>query len=281
MFDQRIVLIILAILFAIAFVLCVIRMALDKSAKKSFDFVVNRSRCFVINMEKNKGRLHMFMARYYSSDMSENMRTIERFNAINGKELELKNYVTDEAFKQISQAESSGYRLRHYELTRGAVGCFMSHTTLYKKLIADDSCDFYCIFEDDAKIPDKVMDMLVTYMSHAPAGWDMIVFGSIRQVISAQNDFFNKVQSWWGLFGYVISKNGAKKFVNELARQDNKINMQIDSMMSMMCIEGKFDVYSTRKAFIGHNAEGTETDIQLPVKLAKDIDPLKYGSVAL
>ena len=246
---------------------------------KSYDLVAKKSKCFLINMDKNKERLNLFMSRFYSSDLSEYMQ-IERFKAINGKELDIQGLVTEQAYKQIMQAENNGYRMRHYELTRGAVGCFMSHTTLYHKLLKDNSVDFYIIFEDDAKIPPKVMDVLVTYMKNAPPNWDMIVFGSIRQVISAQNDMFNKIQSWWGVFGYAISKSGAKKFVDELAINP-KIDMQIDSLMSMMCVEGKFDVYSTRKPFIGHNAEGMDSDIQLPVKLKEGTDPFKYEGISL
>jgi GR25 family glycosyltransferase involved in LPS biosynthesis len=237
-----------------------------------------RAKCFVINLEKNVKRLNLFLDRYNRSDLSA--IELERFNAINGKKIDISNFVTDKALKQIEDAEKNGYRLRHYELTRGAVGCFLSHTTLFKRLLTDPNKDFYIIFEDDANVPPNVVKKIKFYVDNAPNNWDIIVFGVLREEISGESALYDKVRAWWGLFGYAVSKRGAQRFVDYL-QNHGKIDKQIDSMMSLMTTQNQFNVYSTRVHLIDHNAEANETDIQLPVQVQENIDPFKYENIVL
>lgn len=276
--DHRWVLIVFLLLFVTLFVICVIHVGVVVHYQKSTHDFAKQTKCFVINLDKNVDRLNIFMQRYNHSDIS--VLEIERFKAVNGQEVDISKYVTEKALAQIIQAETNGYRLRHYELTRGAVGCFLSHTYLYRHLLKDDQHDFYIVFEDDAKVLPKCVELIQHYIQNAPTDWDIIVFGVIRQVVTSKNLLFNKVNAWWGLFGYTINKKGAKKFVEELDKQQ-KIDKQIDSMMSLMVQEGKLNVYTTSIPFINHNADGTGTDIQLPVKLAGGVNPFMYERTAL
>jgi len=273
--DQRLLLIVFVLLFLAILIICVINFSNRISHNKKIKALEKRMKCFVINLEKNAERLNHFLNSYSKSDLSA--IKLERFNAINGRKLDLKDYVTNKANDQIISAEKNGYRVRHYELTRGAVGCFLSHASIFKKLLSDDKHEFYMIFEDDAFVPPKVINRLEHLISHAPQDWDILVFGVIREVLAEKGQLFDKVKAWWGLFGYVINKRGAEKFMNEF--KTNKIDKQIDSMMSMMIVENKLNVYSSKDHLISHNAEGT--DIQLPVKVQRNIDPFKYGNIEL
>jgi len=266
------------IVFIVMFMVCVYQIVIILKTKSQTKQFSSTTKSYVINLEKNKDRLALFTRRYFESDISK--IELDRFNAVNGKTIDIRNYVTEKAYRQISNAEENGYRLRHYELTRGAVGCFLSHTALYAKLLKDDSKEFYIIFEDDAVVPPVVLKQIEYYLSNAPQDWDILLFGAIRQIIKEKTESYNKINAWWGLFGYAINKRGAKKFMDELEKQQ-KIDKQIDSMMSMMIVENKLNVYSTRKTLINHNADGLETDIQLPIKVAKNIDPFKYDDVEL
>lgn len=264
------------ILFVVLLIITIIYVGTKINNSKIIKKFSKKTKSFVINLEKNADRLARFTDSYDESDI--NIIPLERFNAVNGKTLELQKYVTDKAYDQINSAETNGYRLRHYELTRGAVGCFMSHTTLYKKLLDDREYDFYLIFEDDAFVPQSVIKPLQLYLDNAPYDWDIIVFGVIREVIDQKGKLFDKVKTWWGLFGYAINKKGAKKFVNEL-NEKKRIDKQIDSMMSMMIQENKLNVYSSSVHLIKHDSDGT--DIQLPIKLQSDINPYNYENVEL
>lgn len=273
--DQRLLLIVFILLFLALLIVCLINVGTKIRHDNKIKELGKRMQCYVINLEKNVERLNHFLNSYSKSDLSA--LKLERFNAVNGKKLDLKDYVSNKAYDQIISAERNGYRVRHYELTRGAVGCFLSHASIFKKLLIDDKHEFYMIFEDDAFVPPKIIDRLEYLVNHAPQDWDVLVFGVIREVLSDRGILYDKVKAWWGLFGYIINKRGAEKFMKEF--QANKIDKQIDSMMSMMIVENKLNVYSSRVHLISHNAEGT--DIQLPVKVQRNIDPFKYGNIEL
>ena len=273
--DQRLFIVVFFLLFLLLLVFSIIHVGVQIRHNNKVKELNKKTQCFVINLEKNADRLQRFYDSYSRSDLS--VVKLSRFDAINGKQLDLQDYVTNEAYKQIMQAESSGYRQRHYELTRGAVGCFLSHASLFKRLLQDDDKEFYLIFEDDAYIPPKVIDRLAYLLDKAPDDWDIIVFGVIREVLIDRGMLFDKVKAWWGLFGYAINKRGAQKFLDEFSK--HKIDKQIDSMMSLMVAENKLNVYSSKMHLISHNASGT--DIQLPVKVHKDIDPFKYENIEL
>jgi GR25 family glycosyltransferase involved in LPS biosynthesis len=277
MFDQRWLLILFILVFIILLVFCLIhiRNKVLESKKKIKKFSLD-TKSFVINLEKNKQRLHHFTTSYENSDI--NIIPLERFNAVNGKKLDLQKYVTPKAYDQIMSAETNGYRLRHYELTRGAVGCFLSHTTLYRKLLDDPDREFYLIFEDDAYVPPEVIKPLQFYIENAPNDWDILLFGVIREVLEKKGQYYDKVKIWWGLFGYAINKRGSKKFIDEL-NQEKRIDKQIDSMMSVMTQENKLNVYSTSVHLVKHDTDGS--DIQLPIKIQSNINPYKYEDVEL
>jgi len=288
MFDQRWFLIIFILIFVILLIICIIyvgkRVTYNKTKIKKF---TNETKSFVINLDKNTDRLKHFMDSYQKSDIKD--IPIERFNAINGKEVDLKKYVTTRAYDQIMSAETNGYRLRHYELTRGAVGCFLSHTALYKKLLDDPDHEYYFIFEDDSYIPPSVIKPIQFYMENAPSDWDMMLFGVIREVLEPKNSatfqteswakYYDKVKIWWGLFGYAINKKGAKRFLDELT-EEKRIDKQIDSMMSMMVKDKQLVVYSTGVHLVKHDTNGS-SDIQLPIKIQSDVNPYKYENVEL
>jgi len=244
--------------------------------KKETELFSSKVKSYVINLEKNTERLKSFLNSYESSDI--NIIPLERFNAINGRNVNLEKYVTTDAYDQILSAEKNGYRLRHYELTRGAVGCFLSHTMIYKKLVDDSNHEVYLVFEDDSYIPPNVIKAIQFYIENAPFDWDIILFGVLREIIDEKGKYFDKIKTWWGLFGYAINKQGANKFLNELS-SEKKIDKQIDSMMSMMVQEKKLNVYSTSIHLIKHDSDGT--DIQLPIKVQADINPYRYDDVEL
>lgn len=276
MLDQRLILIAFLVIFVLLFVISIIYIGIKLKNIKYIKEFANKTKCFVINLEKNVDRLQKFIDVYTRSDIT--IINLERFNAVNGKSVNLEQYVTPLAYDQIITAEKNGYRFRHYELTRGAVGCFLSHITLYNKLLNDNDHDFYLIFEDDAYIPKNIIKELEYFIEMAPPDWDILVFGVIREVISESGELYDKVKTWWGLFGYAINKKGAERFMNEFNEQ-KKIDKQIDSMMSMMINDNKLNVYSSRVQLISHNSDGS--DIQLPIQTAFDIDPFKYKNIEL
>lgn len=235
-----------------------------------------KTKSFVINLDRNKDRLNKFITQYYASDLS--IIPLQRFTAIDGKTVDLNKYVSEDAYKQILFSEKSGYRLRHYEMTKGAVGCFISHTALYNMLLKDHDVDYYIIFEDDTVIPKQIISLIHLYISNVPDDWDILLFGILRENVNTKINIYDKVDTWWGLFSYAINKKGALKFLNELDII-KKVDQQIDSMMSLMAKQGKLNVYSTSIYLFkqGYN----KSDIQVPVKIQLNINPYKYKNIEL
>jgi hypothetical protein len=60
----------------------------------------------------------------------------------------------------------SGYRTKHYQLTRGSVGCYMSHLQLYQHILRETDAQFAFVFEDDAEIREP--DLLAALLDAKP-----------------------------------------------------------------------------------------------------------------
>jgi GR25 family glycosyltransferase involved in LPS biosynthesis len=226
------------------------------------------TKCFVINLTKNSERLQRFYYFYNKSDISS--IPLERFNAINGRDIDAEKYITTTAYENLLINERNNYRTRHYQLTRGAIGCYLSHTMLFKKLLDDAANEYYIIFEDDAAILPEVIDKLHLAIQYAPSDWDIILLAPIMEVVAENTPLFKKYDTFWGLCGYIINKRGAEKFMEEYYRK--AISMQIDSKMSYMILKGMLNVYGYRTKLLWHDRT-MGTDIQMPLRKVSNINP--------
>ena len=229
---------------------------------------ITRIQAYVINLERNQKRLQQFNTLYYKSDISA--VPLERFEAVNGREIDVQGYLTESAYKQVLLSESSGYREKHYQLTRGGVGCYLSHMTLYYKLVDDEKHDFYVIFEDDCVFGEDMIEQIQLFLEILPKNWDMLVLGTIHSELYKTHNIFVKYRTFWGLFGYIINKRGAKKIIREY--EAKKIDKQIDSMLSVMTVNNRLNVYGLIRPLVRQDST-FGTDIQLPVKPTTGIDP--------
>lgn len=232
----------------------------------------NNVKCFVINLASNNDRYVRFNKYYNDSDLYKNNIICNRFDAINGRTLtddQLAYYVQEVALQNLYFAEKNSYRRKHYELTKGAVGCYLSHLTLYEQLLNDDSSDYYLIFEDDCIFNKNIAHNISTILNNAPNNWDMIIFGAIRSKSNKVQNTLLKYNTFWGLCCYVINKRGARKIFEEYL--DNKITMQIDSVMSVMSLNNRLNIYGPVNKLAMHGK--MSTDIQTPVLHFTNINP--------
>ena len=96
---------------------------------------------YIINMDKNKDRMDRITSAYMNSDIKE--IPFHRFPAVVGKNVNINDWLIPEAIQELKQVENKKYRNYHYQLTRGAIGCFLSHYTLAKQLLTDKRNDYY------------------------------------------------------------------------------------------------------------------------------------------
>jgi len=195
---------------------------------------------YVINLPSSKERLVHFIDQYNNTDLVST--NINVFSAVNGKTLELEKYVTPSAYEQIILTEKTNKRKYHYELTRGAVGCYLSHLEIYKK-IAESDKKYGLIFEDDVILHHnfgKLMLDGIHNINNIDPDWDIFLLG-IMCIDCKTNTNYIDVKRFWGLHGYLVKKESAIKLVSLL---DKLISKQIDAEISLMIKYQKLKVYS-------------------------------------
>lgn len=227
---------------------------------------------YLINMDKSFDRLDNFKNQVNKTDLVK--LNIKRFSAIDGKKINIKNYVTDDAYKQIIDTEDLGYRIKHYELTSGAVGCFLSHINLYKSILNNNLINVALIFEDDIKILDpKIYCKILYIIESIPPDWDIILLGYKCIYCINFKDYY-KLKHFFLLHSYLINKNAIKKILAEF--QQKPIDKQLDSFLSEMAINDELNIYAPKKQYIIQNHK-FGTYIQQPIKYSDDVDPYELN----
>lgn len=221
---------------------------------------------YLINLDQDKGRLKAFKHVYDQCDLSR-MKSFIRHAATDGRTLDIKSLVTPKAYGEIRRAEQVKYRSKHYELTRGAVGCWMSHTRLWKQFLETDK-DVALIFEDDCVMVTDLHQQL--QQTRPPKDWDILLLGYVCNRCSNQeNGDAIKVHRFFGLHCYVINRKFVKKFFD--SPHSRTIGKQIDSVLSDMIAEGSLNVYAARKKVAWQNNRHA-TRIQMPIKITPGVD---------
>jgi GR25 family glycosyltransferase involved in LPS biosynthesis len=239
-----------------------------RDRKESFDSLTGNTavmskvtyKPFVINLDRNGDRLSFFMQQYNESDLVD--VPVQRLKAIDGNTVDIRRIVTPRALEQIQSTEQSGFRSKHYQITKGAVGCFLSHLNLYHNLLLDESnVDAYLIFEDDCLIHKKAMKFIDFFLrpNVAPHGWDMLVLGNFYMNGNVSTDHYFKPDRFFGLYGYIINRSGARKVTQYMA--EHQISRQIDSELTL--IEG-MNIYLTKYKIV-KPSNRFESDIQVPI----------------
>ena len=226
---------------------------------------------YIINLDKNTERWNLIKDNYYKTDLAT--VPMERFSAIDGKKVDITKWLNENGISELKQVEKDGYRTKHYQTTRGGIGCFLSHLTVAQKLVDDTKNSIYLVLEDDAIIPEVTLKNIKYTLQTAPSeNWDFILLGTHRIKGVSENEFI-KVSAFWGLFGYLVNKKGAQKLINFV--NEDKIDAQIDSYMAALSQQSKLNIYSTKDAIIYNNGDNT-TDIQMPLIQMRGEDPYIY-----
>lgn len=136
-------------------------------------------------------------------------------------------------------------------LKTGEVGCFASHFEAWKKLINSDM-DNILIFEDDIIIYEDFFDKYNIALSNTPDNWDVISlyvdsnqyerFNQKDYANDHINHYISRAYQDWSTLCYIISKNGAKKFIKFIEK--NGIKQPVDWFIFRNGHEGHFNVYT-------------------------------------
>jgi GR25 family glycosyltransferase involved in LPS biosynthesis len=226
---------------------------------------------YLINMQANSDRLESFIEQYMMSDLR--YKKFSRFAAVDGATLDTGAFVTQFALDEINTTLSSGYRTKHYQLTKGAVGCYLSHLSLYNKIAKGDA-PYGLIFEDDVRIDSNLFAKINKNLETIPNNWDILLFGC-HCIVCDKFEKHYDAERFFLLHAYIVKKESARKIFNYLDKK--KIEQQIDSELSDMVTVGQLKIFCLRDTIARQDNRTFRTTIQTPLKMVAGVDP--YQSI--
>lgn len=211
---------------------------------------------YLINLDRRSDRLHNFIKLYNSSDMRN--YDITKYSAIDGSTLDVNSIpLTDMAKLEMKQLETLGFRYKHYQLTTGAIGCYLSHVKIWEQILKS-SQDNVLIFEDDASPPPNCLSLMQMGIQHIPDDWDIILIG--KHCIDCEDmGRYYKVNRFILLHTYMINK----KCIRKIKEDGNlfPIGQQLDAYLSE--ISYKLNIYAFKNNVVVQSH--SRTDIQAPI----------------
>lgn len=220
-------------------------------------FDVDNVKSYVINMAKNKDRMVNFDASYKAAKFPHKYT---RFEAVDGRNIDISPYVTPKVLSEIKTMDVTGVRLSDKHLTRGMIGCYLSHLEIYKDALMT-GVDKAVIFEDDAELDPAMYGRLQAILNKSPGTpeYDIMLLGVICLDCDVPKAGFKRVNNFWGTHGYVITRTAMQAMLATLP-----IDQQIDWKMSDLIRQRKLSVYAVDPVIVEAGKFGT--DVQMTVE---------------
>lgn len=216
--------------------------------------------CYIINLDRNTSRLVGSMNYYNQSDL--NFVPLQRFSAIDGNNLDLnkiKNIVTPAVYNGLVHIDETNTRTHDAQLTRGMIGCYLSHLELFNKIIKS-KYNNGIIFEDDIIINSNIYKNVIKRIDEIfPPDWDIILLGYITIFEYEDMKDYYKAYKFWGTQGYIINKRGAKKMLKHAI----PIDEQIDHFMGTLARKKILNIYACKESMVVQNS--MYSDVQMNV----------------
>jgi GR25 family glycosyltransferase involved in LPS biosynthesis len=176
---------------------------------------------------------------------------VEAVDTRDNKWQEYSHYLTEKGIKQMKRSELTKTREEHYELTPGAVGCFLSHIKCWKKFLDTNPSDndFIFILEDDT-MPSISFDKTFTQIvEDFPPKCDILLcshlaYGEMEPFTHNEVEYKRLVPycAFYLLNAYFITARGIKKIMEDLFKKDNKFSKQLDSYLTDLLNENLINI---------------------------------------
>lgn len=214
------------LLVCIFFFLIVAHVKLYLETAKEFSDMFDNIYC--INLQDNMDRFSLVEKKAQRANLK-----ISRFSAVdtrNGLFMRYKEFIHPHSLSDIYYALRNKHRLHDSDLTSGAVGCYLSHMSIYKAALSRGE-KMIIVFEDDALIPMNFKHQLLQKIKTLPSKWDMLLLGWIptdRKTVR-EHRMYSRIHSYILMHAYVINESGMKKMIQYGMPT---IRKQIDHMAS-------------------------------------------------
>lgn len=126
--------------------------------------------------------------------------------------------------------------------TYGAIGCYLSHTTIWKDMM-ENGYERVLIFEDDIWFCNNFIEKVKERALYIPEEYDFLFLDVAKSFSSTRvNRYFQRINElFFGLHAYIISSNAAKVLLPRIF----PIEIQIDSYISYLGNLGNLNMYFT------------------------------------
>ena len=212
---------------------------------------------YIINLKKDEKKLKKCLDNL--KFLKESIQ-LERFEAVYGKELD-PEYLKNNVHPYVQYTIKNGRNTDSDIGSLGAIGCSLSHISLWEKISNDTSGeDMFLIFEDDAAPIENIDKKLSDLIQNLPEKWDIILLGYQNPHLYENNiekvgDFYKIKSVFFGTHAYLINKKGAKK----LLKRAIPVREHVDSYICYMCMMSSDDAVEgyrpSESIFIQDNAE--------------------------
>lgn len=227
---------------------------------------------FCITLDDATERKKMIQDKFYP--LGYDIQFISAVDTRGDKWREYTYYLTPDAIKQIEKSLKNNKRDHHYDLTPGAVGCFISHIKCWNKFIATNPKDGDTLFilEDDSIPCSSFQKQMKKVIKHLPPDTDIFLLshltnGDSTEIKKKDYSFYkmNRYGAFYLTNAYIITIQGIKKIWSDLSRHQFKFQKQIDSYLTELINNELLVVYYTKTNICPQSSE-TGTSIQtLPV----------------
>ena len=185
---------------------------------------------------------------------------IERWSATDGKTLDI---LKDSRISLIAKynIQNKIRRAHEYINTPGAIGCSLSHFSVYEWMIKQGSADVILILEDDIDLPAGSYKVIKDYIAKTPllqdsTKWDIWQLGAVvNNAVGADDGVSQKLLSFFLTHCYFVSKRGAQRNL----QYGYPITLHIDGFQSYLSQLDLLTIYAAPSSLF-HQA-GSKSDI--------------------
>jgi GR25 family glycosyltransferase involved in LPS biosynthesis len=216
---------------------------------------------FIINLERRKDRLEYIYSQYKDPNFS-----IEIVKAYDGtfpeNNSDTMTKLRDEFLLSLDKVKRKGGQYKYYFLnafTKGELGCFLSHLSLWKRMI-DEDIEKAFIFEDDCIFSLNFSSILPQVLEELPKDFGICWLGGKvvanyrcdKNEVVSKNLSLKREEPPYGTFSYLIDKNYAQILYN-YAMNEFRGNLGVDYFMDEFLMKNQHKEYLV-SPFICHSS---------------------------
>jgi|TARA_B110000240_G_scaffold185516_1_gene221188 GR25 family glycosyltransferase involved in LPS biosynthesis len=169
------------------------------------------------------------------------------------------NFSSQQVLRLHEKVRSSGYvtptlRIALHERLR--FGCYLSHVSLWQRLVQDE-LEYLVILEDDVVVTSDFEGLLLQNLNSLPKSWDLLYLnGCFKHLGPIFRKGLRLARGGLCTYGYVISHKGAELLLHKGALHSDK---PIDHMLDEEVLTGNIVAFHSDPPFVflEHNVTST------------------------